>query len=53
MAKVEAAEHRLFKNIFICRKCKRKVRAPIMKVLRGKVTCRKCTSSALRPKRKK
>lgn len=53
MAKIAEAEARLFKNIFVCRKCKRKIRAPIMKVLRGKISCRKCSAKTLRTKRKK
>lgn len=28
MAKFEEAEARLFKNIFVCKKCKSKIRAP-------------------------
>ena len=42
-----------FKNIFVCRKCKCKIRAPNMKVLAGKIKCRKCNTSELRVKRKK
>ncbi len=53
MAKIPEAENRLFKNIYVCRKCKRKLRAPTMKVLKGKVHCRKCLSKNLRVKRKK
>lgn len=47
------ATSRLFKNVFVCRKCKTVVRAPIMKVLAKKVKCRRCGSRELRPKRKK
>lgn len=53
MAKVAEAEARIFHNIFVCRVCKTKIKAPILKVTNGKVRCRKCGSSALRPKRKK
>ncbi len=53
MAKFEEAEVRLFKNIFVCRRCKSKVRAPSLKVIAGKATCRKCGSNALRPVKKK
>ncbi|MBT4541255.1 hypothetical protein HOC35_07115 [Candidatus Woesearchaeota archaeon] len=53
MVKYAEAEARLFKNIFVCRKCKCKIRAPNMKVLAGKVKCRKCNTSELRIKRKK
>ncbi len=53
MGKFPEAEARLFKNVFVCRTCKAKMRAPILKVLAGKVSCRNCTARQLRPKRKK
>jgi ribosomal protein L40E len=53
MAKIPEAEARMFRNIFVCRKCKSKIRASSMKVSQGKVKCRKCGSRALRPVRKK
>jgi ribosomal protein L40E len=53
MAKFEEAEKRMFRNIFICRKCKSKLRAQPMKVRLGKVSCRKCGCKALRPVKKK
>jgi len=53
MAKIPAAQNRLFKNIFICRKCKSKIRALPSKVKEGKVRCRKCKSKVLRPVRRK
>lgn len=51
--KIPEAEARLFHNIFVCKKCKTKIRAPTLKVLAGKVKCRKCGSKALRPIKKK
>lgn len=53
MAKFEEAEKRMFRGIFVCRTCKSKRRANVMKVLQGKVSCRKCGSHALRTVRKK
>ena len=55
MVKFAEAFNRLYKNIFVCRICKRKTRAPMMKVLSGKIVCRKCSakSNNLRPVRKK
>ncbi|MFC1752910.1 hypothetical protein ACFL96_05885 [Thermoproteota archaeon] len=53
MVKFEEANARLFQNIFICKKCKSKIRAPTLKVIAGKISCRKCSSKALRIKRKK
>ncbi len=53
MVKFEEANARIMKNIFVCRSCKGKVRASSLKVSQGKISCRKCTSKKLRPKRKK
>jgi formylmethanofuran dehydrogenase subunit E len=53
MAKILAAQARLFKNIFVCKECKSKIRAEPIRVINGKVKCRKCKSKKLRPIRKK
>ncbi len=53
MVKFPEAQARLFKNTFICRKCKTKIRAPNMQIIAGKVKCRKCGRRYLRPVRKK
>ncbi len=53
MAKFDEAAARKFTNIFVCRRCKSKVRAPNLKVIAGKVSCRKCGASTLKPKRRK
>ncbi|MBU1203575.1 MAG: 50S ribosomal protein L40e [Nanoarchaeota archaeon] len=53
MAKFPEAQARLYKNVFVCKKCKSKIRALPLKVLRGRIKCRKCNSKALRPVRKK
>jgi ribosomal protein L40E len=53
MAKFEEADARLFKNKFVCRTCKAVTKTNNMKVLAGKARCRKCSSQALRVKRKK
>jgi len=53
MVKFPEAEARMFKNHFVCRKCKSVVKAPQMAVLQKKISCRKCSSKALRPVRKK
>ncbi len=52
MKKLDSAvEQRLFRNVFVCKKCKSKIRALPIQVKEGKVKCRKCGSKALRPKR--
>ena len=53
MVKFPEAEARKFHNIFVCKRCKSKIRAPNLKVLAGKVSCRKCGSKELRPVKKK
>ena len=53
MVKFPEAHARLFKNKFVCKKCKATIRAPNVAVLQGKVRCRRCNSKALRPVRKK
>ena len=53
MVKFAEGQTRLYKNIFVCRNCKTKIRAPSSKILLGKVHCRKCKSKALRAVRKK
>ena len=53
MAKIPEAEARIQRGIFVCRKCKSKIRAAAMKVSQGKISCRKCGCKALRPLRKK
>ncbi len=51
--KFEEALARIIKNVFVCKVCKAKIRAPSLKVSQGKVRCRSCSSMKLRPKRKK
>ena len=53
MAKFAETELRVFKNIFICRNCKSKIRANNMKIIAGKIKCRKCDNKSFRPIRKK
>jgi len=53
MVKFAQAEVRKFHNIFVCKRCKTKIRAPNLKVLAGRIGCRKCGSKAFRPVRKK
>lgn len=53
MATFPEAEARLYKNVYICLKTKRKVRLPIGKFLSGKFSTRKGLSKQLRPVRKR
>ena len=53
MAKFPEATARMFHNVFVCKKCKTKVRAHPQKVRQGKVTCRRCGGKAFRAKKSK
>ena len=53
MAKILEATNRLFKNVYVCKNCRNKMRADPQKILKGKVKCRKCGKKAFRPLRKK
>jgi len=53
MAKILEAQNRLFKNVFVCKKCQTKIRANPVKILNGKIKCRKCKKNTFRPLRKK
>jgi hypothetical protein len=53
MVKFPEAEKRLYRNVFVCRKCKTKTRAPNLKILSGKISCKKCGRTVFRPVRKK
>jgi len=48
----EEAKKRLFDRVFVCMRCKSKIRADGFKVRAGRIKCRKCGSNALRPKSK-
>jgi len=51
--KLLAAQNRLYKNAFVCKVCKHKMRLDSSKILTGKARCRKCGGSDFRPVRKK
>ncbi len=51
--KIPEAQNRMFKNMFICKKCQTRQRIDPLKVLKGKVKCRKCGKGAFRTLKKK
>ncbi len=53
MAKIAEAQNRLFKNIFVCKNCKSKIKAEPLKILEGKIKCRKCKKKSFRPLKRK
>mgnify|MGYP000057315635 CR=1 FL=1 len=50
MARFKENIERLYSGVFVCRKCKTKIRADPLKVRLKKVKCRRCDSKALRVK---
>ncbi|PIN99735.1 50S ribosomal protein L40e [archaeon CG10_big_fil_rev_8_21_14_0_10_43_11] len=51
-SKFPEAETRLLKNVYVCRKCKSKIRTTYAKVKARLAKCRSCGSKQLRPKNK-
>ena len=49
MAKFPEAINRLFKNVFVCKRCKAKIKAPVLKVMARKIKCRRCDGKNFRP----
>ena len=53
LVKFPEAEIRKFRNVFVCRKCKTKIKSPNIKIIQGKVSCRRCGGKAFKAVRKK
>jgi len=53
MAKFEEALVRNYGRKFVCKSCKSVIKADVLKVLDGKIKCRKCGAKKLRTPRKK
>ena len=53
MVKFPEANARLFHNIFICKKCKTRMRSRPIKVIQRKLVCRGCGGKNFRVVRKK
>ena len=51
--KLPVTQARLFKNVFVCKNCKAKIRAESRKIIEGKVRCRKCHKKSFRPIKRK
>ncbi len=51
--KIPVAQKRMFQNVFVCRKCKKKIRAQPVKITAGKIKCPRCDGKAFRAIRKK
>lgn len=53
MARFPEAEARLFKRVFVCMRCKRRIKADHTAIMSGKVRCRHCNSKSFRVIKKK
>jgi Zn finger protein HypA/HybF involved in hydrogenase expression len=51
--KIPAAQNRMFRNTFVCKNCNHKVKVDQLKILSGKVKCRKCGRHDFRVIKKK
>ena len=51
--KIPAVQNRRYKNAFVCKSCKHRMRLEPLKILGGKARCRKCGKKDFRPVRKK
>ena len=52
-AKIPVAQKRMFQNVFICKKCGKKIRSQPVRIIAGKVKCGKCNSRVFRAIKKK
>jgi len=51
-AKIPEAVARLYLGVWICRRCKKKIRGNSIKIRAGKIPCPKCGGRTFRPKSK-
>lgn len=48
MAKFSEATARLFHGVFVCKRCKTKIKASAVKILQKKIKCRRCGGKSFR-----
>ena len=53
MVKFPEGQARKYKNVFVCKKCSSKIKAQNMKIISGKIMCRRCQGKKFRAVRKK
>ena len=51
--KIPVAQKRLFGGIYVCKKCKKKIRSQSVRILAGKVKCPRCDGKSFRTIKKK
>jgi len=48
MVRFPEATKRLFENVFVCKKCKSKIRSSYQKILSKSIVCKKCKCRTFR-----
>ena len=51
--KVPVAQERMFHDVFVCKKCNKKIRSQAVRITAGKVQCPKCKGKSFRPIKRK
>ena len=51
--KIPTAQQRLFRNVFVCKDCSKKVRTQPVRVIAGKIKCPRCGSRSFRAIKRK
>ena len=51
--KIPIAQKRMFENVFVCKKCNKKIRSQPTRIAAGKVKCQRCNSRSFRAIKKK
>lgn len=51
--KIPAAQKRMFGDVFICKRCAKKIRSQSVRITAGKVKCPRCDNRSFRTIRKK
>jgi Zn finger protein HypA/HybF involved in hydrogenase expression len=51
--KIPVAQKRMFADVFVCKKCSKKIRSQAVRVIAGKVKCPRCDSRSFRTVKKK
>ena len=46
--KIPAAQKRMFKNIFVCKRCSQKMRSDPLRIVQKQISCRRCGGRAFR-----
>jgi len=51
--KIPAAQKRMFGDVFVCKRCNKKIRSQATRIIARKIKCPKCDGKVFRPVRKK